>query len=345
MYLAFFVIVGGAAFGLIQTTTAPEVSLDRGQTFGNGDSVTLGDRTYDVSVSDSGGELAWSNESAVVQTSLENGSTVPPSDVVWADQSARMEQTLQAGGNVSYNGTQYDVSVNASAGTVTLTNPDDPADNVTVEQGNTFAYRGFDATVTAVSGDGATVVWGFPYVVDVFAEGEADPTTAAFVEQRDLTQLAVQDPAIYGEINVVNGTRVVTYRANETNVPVEEYFDPAERHNVTEGETLAYQGNESTIVAVTNTSIELERPTTRTESISLSEGENVTVGGEQYFAHFTDDSTVMILDTGDRYADYRAEENRVASYDERVLGLWGVAELSVVAIIVLLATAFLPVRG
>jgi hypothetical protein len=344
IYLVFFAILGAAAYGLILTTSGPSVSVD-GPTYENGADVTFGDRTYDLSVSGGSGELSWTNESAVFRTTLDNGSTVPPTAVTWEGQTARQEATFDAGSTVAYNGSQYEVSTNGSAETMTLTNPVNPADNTTVEAGSTFTYQGFDATVTAVSGDSATVVWGYPYLLLTETENVTNPTEATLVEQRDLEQAATIDPAIYDEINTVNGTQVVTYRANETNVPVMEYFDPVERYTFAEGDTLAYQGNETTVDAVNSESVVLTRPGTTVETIGLSEGENTTIQGTQYFAHYPDESSVRILPTGERYSDYKASVDRVEDYDERVIGFWGIVDLSIVAVIVLVATALLPVRG
>jgi hypothetical protein len=343
IYLVFFAVLGAGAYGLIQTTSAPSVAVD-GPTQGDGDRVTFGDRTYDLSVENGSGELSWTNESAVFEATIENGSTVPPADVVWEGQTARMEATFADGDSVAFNGSEYDLSVNDTAGTITLTDPDDPADNTTVEAGGTFEYQGFEATVTDVSGDSATVVWGNDYLLETVSENVTDPTAATLTEQRNLTQLAALDPALYDEINVVNGTRVVTYRANDTNVPVSDYFRPAERHELSEGGTLDYRGNETT-VEVTNESVILTWSGTRTESISLSEGENVTIQGETYFAHFPDDSSVRILETSEHYGEYHESEQRVEDYRERRNGFWGIVNLSIVAVIILVATALLPVKG
>ena len=82
IYLVFFAVLAAGAYGLIQTTSAPSVAVD-GPTQKDGDRVTFGDRTYDLSVENGSGELSWTNESAVFEATIENGSTVPPADVVW----------------------------------------------------------------------------------------------------------------------------------------------------------------------------------------------------------------------------------------------------------------------
>lgn len=360
MYVAFFVVVGAAAFGLIQTTSAPAVSME-GPTYSAGDNVTVDDRTYNVSsieTEESGGgghggggettvsgELTYVNESGVRTATIDNGSEVPAVDLVWEDQAGRQSATFPAGETVVDGGTEYAVAVNASAGTLTLTNVDDESDNTTVERGETFQFRGFEATVTEVTEEGARVVWGSPYLLVVQTENGTDPTEATFVEQRNVSQLATADPALHDEPVRQNGTLKVTFRANDTNVPVDQYFRDAERHTIAEGDTLVYQGNETTVEAVDNESVTLTWPGQTTETYDLEEGENVTLGGEEYFAHFPDNESVQLFPTDERYSEYHAQNREIEGYHERILGLWGVAELAAIAAIVLLGSAFLPVKG
>ena len=96
---------------------------------------------------------------------------------------------------------------------------------------------------------------------------------------------------------------------------------------------------------MTNETVVLTRPGTAVETIGLSEGENTTIQGTQYFAHYPDDSSVRILPTDERYSEYKESVDKAEDYDERVIGFWGIVDLSVVAVIVLVATALLPVRG
>lgn len=345
MYFAFFLVVGAAAYGLIQTTSAPTVSME-GEAHAAGENLTFGDRTYEVaSVGASGAELVWTNESGVVTTSIDNGTAVPPTDVVWADQTARREATFADGDAVAFNDSRYRVTVNATAGAIALTNVNDTADNVTVEAGGTFQFRGFEATVTEVADGEATVVWGNPYLLLVAAENVTDPTEATFVEQRNLTQLAVNDPALYDDLVRQNGRLWVTYRANDTNVPVDRYFAPVERHTVAEGDRLVYQGNETTVDDVTNESVVLARSGETTVTVDLAEGENVTIQGTRYFATFPSNSSVQLFQTDERYDEYDAQLDRIDDYHERTTGLWGVAELSAIAAVILLGAALLPAKG
>jgi hypothetical protein len=345
IYVAFFLIVGAAAYGLIQTTSAPTVSMD-GPTYAEGDEVTIGDRTYTVtSAGADSAELSWVNDSGVVTTSLDNGSEVPVTDVVWDDQLARQQATFGDDETVTEGDAEYAVAVNASAGTLALTNVDDDSDNRTVGQDEGFLFRGFQAVVTDVSSDGATVVWGGPYLLTVDAENVTDPTEATFVEQRNVSRLAAADPALYAGTVQQDDRRKVTYRANDTNVPVQAYFRAVERHRVAEGDTLQYQGNEMTVDEVDNESVTLRRPTETTTTVTLGAGENVTIRGEEFFAHVPANGTVQILPTAGDYGTYHAQNRRLDSYHQRIVAFWGIAILSAFAVIVLIASAILPVKG
>lgn len=361
MYVVFFAIVGAAAYGVLATADAPHVDLD-GPEYAEGDAVTLGDRTYtvsEISAEASGGgggggvtrtaSIAWTNESAELSAQLQNGSTVPPTDVVWEDQQARHEATIEGGATVAHEGGQYEVSINASAPSVTLTNVENASRNSTFAPGDTLDYRGEAATVTAISSGSVTLVWGNPYLVDIpnttTMPNVTTPPNVTFVEQRNVTALATADPALYNETVVIDGTRYVTYRENDTNVPVVEYFGPVETRTYEAGDTLAYQGNETTVDSLTAGAVTLTWAGPETSSIELTEGGNFTVQGTQYFAHFPDNSSVQIFTTDAKYEAYNTTQERIDDYEERKLGLWGIAELSLVAIIVLLGTALLPVRG
>jgi hypothetical protein len=160
MYLVFFLVVGAGAFGLLQTAEEPTITME-GDAHTAGDTVTLNGQEFTVASADSGnGELSWVNESAVITNSIDNGSEVPVTDVRWDDQSARQEQTFEAGSTVAYNGSEYEVSVNESGNAFTLTRADDASINETYAVGDTVNYQGNEATLTSVDSNSATIVWG-----------------------------------------------------------------------------------------------------------------------------------------------------------------------------------------
>ena len=95
VYLVLFVALAGGAYAYIEVgASEPEVSLD-GPTYTEGDTFSVGDRTYTVTTVEAEveegshgapdtvtrvGELTWFNESAIATAELENDSTVAFND-------------------------------------------------------------------------------------------------------------------------------------------------------------------------------------------------------------------------------------------------------------------------
>lgn len=75
--------------------------------------------------------------------------------------------------------------------------------------------------------------------------------------------------------------------------------------------------------------------------IELTEGANVTLNGQQRVVHFPDESSVQLSTDVDAYMD---TQRKLATFDERKSGLWGVSIISFLAAIVLLGSAYLPVK-
>jgi len=350
MYLAFFLVIGAAAYGLLVTTSAPTVAMD-GDSYASGDQITLGDRDYNVASVDSGGEaeLTWVNDSAQLSASLENGSEVEVTAVTWDGQMDRYEATFEDGEQIPFNDSQYTVGINGSAPSLTLTDAEDANLSETFAVGDSLTYRENETTVTQIRSSTATVVWGGPYVVDVNNESVSNPTNATLVEVRDYGALTEADPALFNQTTRINGTLYVTLREEDRNVPVEEYFGPKERHLVSENGTLDYNGNETTVASVTNESVELTWSGTATETLELEAGENFTAGAPgaetQYFPFFPNNSSVKVFETDQRFGEYSDQKDEKSDYNSRMLGLWGIVDLSILAVILLLMAAYLPVRG
>jgi len=81
------------------------------------------------------------------------------------------------------------------------------------------------------------------------------------------------------------------------------------------------------------------------ESVSIAAGENKTLNGVEHFAHFPGESQVQILRSDQHYGAYVAELGAIEYYGERQNGMWGIVILSFITGIILIATAYLPVKG
>lgn len=81
------------------------------------------------------------------------------------------------------------------------------------------------------------------------------------------------------------------------------------------------------------------------EAVDIGEGENVTLGGSTYFAHFPSNSSVQVLSTNEYWSDYQGDLATQDTYQERRAGIWAVVIMSFLAGIILLSAAYMPVRG
>lgn len=149
---------------------------------------------------------------------------------------------------------------------------------------------------------------------------------------------------MYNETYTSEGERYVQYRANDSLRALEEYLPDPRTESFAEGDTYPYQNNSTTVDAVTNTTVTLDWTATRNNTVSLSEGGNVTLGegsGTTYVAHFPDSDTLVLSQD---FAGYQASLDAQSYYGERINGLWGVTLLSSMAAALLIALAYLPSR-
>ncbi|MFB6129041.1 MAG: hypothetical protein ABEJ47_04680 [Halorhabdus sp.] len=346
IYAAFFVLVALGAYAVIGIAEQPTVSLD-GEEYAAGATIDVGGRTYTVESVDAGtdaGQLSWTNESARFTVTIENGSTVSPLEVRWNGQRARWSRTLANGSTFAYENGTYRVETNTSAEppTATLTHVRNASMNESVALGDTLAYRGNETTVTAIDADGLTLTWAEPYLVAI--PNVTAPSSVTFVQRFDVENRLAWDESVYNTTVTVGGIESVVHRADNTTTPLEAYLPAPDTATFEEGETLTYQGNETTVANVTTSGVTLAWTGTRTKTVRFSEGANITLAGQPYFTHFSSPSQVQILpqETYDTYQQQLADRRY---FTERQNGLWGVTILSGLVAAMLLAIAYLPQKG
>lgn len=171
-YLVFFLILAASAVAVLTVAEEPGIDID-GMTYGTGDVVGVGDRTYTVGqlkATTSGGgahgggggettlsgTLTWTNESARHTGTLENNTTVPASDVRWDGQTARHVATIRAGDRVRFEGHLHRVNV---TGNTSFALELDPNNTTSFETGDSLLYRNDTTTVAAVTSPAVRLVW------------------------------------------------------------------------------------------------------------------------------------------------------------------------------------------
>jgi hypothetical protein len=348
VYLVFFLVMGASAFSVIAVAEAPTVDVE-GQTYEQGDSLTVDGRTYEVAAitaeesEESGttvsGQLAWTNESARFDAVVANNTTHAPAQVSWEGQAARSTATLADGDEVSVNGSEAVVSIPASGANVSLVV--DGNVTATLVPGDSFTYRGNETTVDAVSADGAELVWGESYRLAI--ANASNPDSFTMVQEFDVAARLAADSAVENRtVTRDDGRRYVVYRADGTTEPLAEYLPTPARTTFREGDSLTFAGNETRVANVSATEVTLEWTGTRTNTVGLENGVNVTLVDQQFVATFPDEETVMLSTD---VAGYRADLARQDSFKERQNGLWGVTILSGVAAVFIVGLAYLPVKG
>ncbi|WP_424017444.1 hypothetical protein ACOZ4N_16440 [Halorientalis pallida] len=165
-------------------------------------------------------------------------------------------------------------------------------------------------------------------------------------EEFNVSGILASDSAVENETVTVDGEEQVVYRENQTLEPLDEYLPAPETRTFAVGDEYEYVAEEdgqvnATVTNVTTSAAELTWTSPQENTISLSEGGNLTLGGTQYVAHFPDNSTVILSENVDGYLE---DVERQEYFTERKNGLWGIVYVSLGAAIILLGAAYLPVK-
>ncbi|WP_276273550.1 hypothetical protein [Haloarcula litorea] len=172
--------------------------------------------------------------------------------------------------------------------------------------------------------------------------------TVTLRQEFNVTRLLQQDSAVENSLAQQNGTQYVVYRENDTLRPLAEWLPEPETRTYPISSVYPYQTDggvqQTTLVSVGDASATVEWTAPRDRTVELSEGGNVTLQGQQFFAHFPANDTVEIVSV-DHYDTYLEQRDRIDYFQERVNGLWGVSILSGIAAVLLLGMAYLPTRG
>jgi len=172
--------------------------------------------------------------------------------------------------------------------------------------------------------------------------------TMALTEEQNVTALLRADDSVENTTATQDGTEYVIYRGNDTLRPLSEWLPEPETVTYSTGDSFRYTTDsgpqQTTITNITNSSATVSWIAPRDNTIELSEGGNLTLSGQQYFAHFPDHSTVVIA-SSDQYGSYQETLAAQDYFHERKNGFWGVSILSGIASVLMLGMAYLPNRG
>lgn len=241
------------------------------------------------------------NDRAFTASSVSNGEA----ELTWVNESARFTESLDASAH------QYD--------------GDMPADR--------------QARLLAVNDDIPVVEIADTDYRVVVKQVDGDPVGFALIEAFSL-------PENVSTQTVDNETYVVVEDPESPSLmPLDEWvlenFGQPETQAFAEGDTFNYANESTTIATVANESVTLEWTGDRENTVTMAEGEEASLAGQTFVAHFPDPNTLALTSDLDAYA--RQEEIQ-DTYQERINGLWGVTILGAVGAVLLIGLAFMPSR-
>lgn len=198
----------------------------------------------------------------------------------------------------------------------------------------------------------------------VLISNVTDPSSVTLQEELNRTAILRNDSRAENEVVTFSGTAYVVRVNDETRelVPADDYFPTPSSTEYSEGETLDYNGNTTTVTNVTQQSVTLTWTAPRTNTVELGTtialetmlvrggtptnldypaGTNATLNSVAFAAHYPDNSTVVLSSTP---ANYQQQITTIQRSHERISGLWGVFILSSFAGLLLIGLSCLPTR-
>lgn len=169
----------------------------------------------------------------------------------------------------------------------------------------------------------------------------------ALVEEQNVSAILANDPDVENKTVTRDGEEFVVSRDDQSIRPLSEYLPEPDRREFAVGDSMEYQAENVTarVDSVSEGSVALSWEAPGEETVTLADGENTTLNGVEHFAHFPGESQVQILEADQHYGAYVAELGAIEYWEERQNGVWGVVILSFMVSVVLVATAYLPVKG
>lgn len=188
------------------------------------------------------------------------------------------------------------------------------------------------------------------YMVDSIDTEEGE--LAAHAGEADLVWL---NESNRGTATLENGS-TVTFDGDEYRVVTGEgAFTLVAEQNVSEPDRVEFsvgddfdyeaEGVTASVDGVSEDGVTLSWAAPGEETVTVGAGENQTLNGVEYFAHFPSEDRVQILRTDQHYGAYVGDLGAIEYWNERENGVWGIVILSFITGVVLVTTAYLPVKG
>ena len=136
-------------------------------------------------------------------------------------------------------------------------------------------------------------------------------------------------------------------RGGRQDIPVTSYIENSSNESVqtiefSEGDSFERSGNETMFASVSNSTVVLAWTAPTTNEVSAANHQNVTLNGEPYVVHFENNDTVRLGEGEAAREQLQGTMRTNDRFHDRINGVWGVTLGSGVALVLLVALAFLP---
>jgi len=170
-----------------------------------------------------------------------------------------------------------------------------------------------------------------------------DPSAFTLVEVLDRQAILESDDAADNEtVERDDGEYVVVTEDGEsTLVPADEYFPAPEEQSYEVGDSFEYGGQSVTVDQVTADQAVMIWETTQTNEIEVEQEATVTLGETDFVANFPDASTLTMSTD---IEGYEAQVAQIEQFEQYNSGLTRALVLSLLSVILLLSTTFIPSR-
>ena len=242
------------------------------------------------------------------------------------------EYTLQANESFTVNGTDYTVaSISAQR-----------SDEGAIDRSGVIRWTNESARFTAEWTNGSTATYE-NRTWNVSFPAENGTGQFSLVESINRSAILRNDSSVEDQTTTLNGETFVVRNdsGNRTLIPASEYFPEPETQQFQQGDQFQYQGNQTTVATVTNTSATLVWSAPQVNTVNVADEANVTLGGATFLVEFPNNSTIALADGYSQYAAFVTESTE---YTNHINGLWGITILSGLSVIFIGALAYLPSR-
>lgn len=212
----------------------------------------------------------------------------------------------------------------------------------TLSRSGELQWTNESARYTVTWENGSTITFeGTDY--DVVVPNASDRTDVRLVEAIDRAAILRNDTAADNETITRDGQEfvVITEDGSSRLVPADDYFPEPATRTFSEGESVAIDGNETTLASVTADGATFEWFAPQTVTEGVADESNVTLSGETYLATFPDNSTMVLTQD---YEEFNGEKAEIAAFERHKTGFWGVTAVSLATAVLLVGLAYLPSR-